>query len=87
MEAQVANIKLAHMFQEKGLDAHPDKTCFVVFGSDNFKNKVKEDLESMPLKLGTFLVNQKQSDRYLGQILHSDGVRASVNATIHIKKD
>ena len=36
----------------------------------------------MPLKLGTFLVKQKQSDRYLGQILHSDGVRASVNATI-----
>ena len=28
------------------------------------------------------MVKQKQSDRYLGQILHSDGVRASVYATI-----
>ena len=28
------------------------------------------------------MVKQKQSDRYLGQILHSDGVKASVNATI-----
>jgi hypothetical protein len=28
------------------------------------------------------MVKQKQSDRYLGQILQSDGVKASVNATI-----
>ena len=75
MEAQVANIKLAHMFQEKGLETHPDKTCFIVFGSDNFKNKVNEELKSKPLKLGNFLVKQKQSDRYLGQISHSEGVR------------
>ena len=29
IEAQAANIKLAHMFQDKGLEAHPDKTCFI----------------------------------------------------------
>ena len=58
LEAQAANIKLTHMFQEKGLEAHPDKTCFIVFGSDNFKNKVNEELKSKPLKLGNFLVKQ-----------------------------
>ena len=35
-EAQAANIKLSHMFKEKGLEAHPDKTCFVVFGSPEY---------------------------------------------------
>ena len=43
---------------------------------------MNEELKANPLKLGTFSVNQKQSDRYLGQILHSDGVQASIDATI-----
>ena len=43
---------------------------------------MNEELKANPLKLGTFSVNQKQSDRYLSQILHSDGVQASIDATI-----
>ena len=66
-EAQAANIKLAHMFQEKGLEAHPDKTCFIVFGSENFKRKINEQLNANPLQLGNFMVNRRVSDRYLGQ--------------------
>ena len=45
-------------------------------------NNVNEELKSMPLKLGNLIVKQKPADKYLGQILHSDGVKASVNATI-----
>jgi hypothetical protein len=77
MEAQAGNMKMADRSQEKGLEAHPDKTCFIVFGSKNYKSKINEELKANPLKRGTFSVNQKQSDRYLGQILHSDGVQAS----------
>ena len=39
-------------------------------------------LKSTPLELGNFTVKQKQSDHYLGQILHSEGTQASVAATI-----
>ena len=39
-------------------------------------------MESNPLYLGEFPVRRKQYDKYLGQILHTDGVRASVEATI-----
>ena len=81
-EAQAANIKLSHMFKEKGLEAHPDKTCYVVFGSKSYKDKVNEQLETNPLYLGDFQVKRKESDRYLGQILHTNGVRASCEATI-----
>ena len=35
-----------------------------------------------PLSLGDFPVKRKENDRYLGQILHTDGVRASCAATI-----
>ena len=41
-----------------------------------------DQLEYTTLSLGGFPVKRKESDRYLGQILHTDGNRASVNATI-----
>ena len=81
-QAQAANIKMSHLFQEKGLTAHPDKTGYIVFGSEKYKEKVFKQLEHCELSLGNFPVKRKHSDRYLGQILHSDGVRASVEATI-----
>ena len=70
------------MFKEKGLEAHPDKTCFVVFGSPEYKDKITEQLKENPLSLGDFPVKRREQDRYLGQILHTNGVQASCAATI-----
>ena len=81
LEAQVANTKLSHMFIEKGLEAHPDKTGFIVFGSKEYKAEINTQLEANPLFLGGLPIKRKESDKYLGQILHTDGVRASCAAT------
>ena len=81
-QAQAANIKMTQLFKEKGLDAHPDKTGYIVFGSKTYKEEISEQLEHLELTLGDFPVKRKQFDRYLGQILHTDGVRACVQATI-----
>ena len=81
-EAQAGNVKLSQMFMDKGLEAHPDKTCFVVFGSSEFKDTISKQLEDNPLYFGDFPVKRKDSEKYLGQIIHSGGVRASCAATI-----
>ena len=81
-EAQAGNIKIADMLEEKGLEAHPEKTGFMVFGAKGYKDKINKQLENSPLYMGDIKVKQKVSDRYLGQILHTDGVRASCAATI-----
>ena len=36
----------------------------------------------MPLKFGDFVAKRKASEKYLGQIIHEEGVSASVKATI-----
>ena len=74
MAAQVGNIKLAAMLQDKGLEAHPDKTSYIVCGSRNFKRKAKDDLEKNPLMFGNFAVKERVADKYLGQVLHSGGL-------------
>jgi hypothetical protein len=47
--------------QDKGLEAHPDKTCFVVFGTSKFKDKIQEQLKTNPLYFGDFPVKRKNS--------------------------
>jgi hypothetical protein len=82
LSTQVGNIKLAAMMEEKGLEAHPDKTCFIVTGSSKYKDKVRRDLGDNPLMFGDFPVKQRESDRYLGQILHGGGLCMSAEATV-----
>ena len=70
------------MFTDTGLEAHPDKTCFIVCGCKMFKEKTDNVLKSNPLMFGNYPVKQKVCDKYLGQMLHSGGVETSATATV-----
>ena len=82
MDARVGNIRLAAMLKDKGLEAHKDKTSFIVCGSNRFKQKAKDDLQNDPLMFGNFEVKEKLSDKYLGQVLHGGGLEDSALATV-----
>ena len=82
LHAQVGNMKMASMLQDKGLQAHEDKTCFIVFGDKKYKLKVEKDLVCNPLKFGTFSVKRRNSEKYLGQIFHTDGLGKCSEATV-----
>ena len=77
--ARVSNIKL----RERLLRCHLTKTCYLVFGSKRYKQKVKEELEDCPLMFGDFEMKEKESDVYLGDVILSGGLAASVEATIN----
>ena len=74
--------RLAGLLEEQGLDAHPDKTSYLVCGSNKYKTKTNKQLKHMPLVFGSFPAKRKVSDKHPGQILHEDGLEASVKATI-----
>ena len=82
MAAQVGNIRLAAMLKDKGLEAHPDKTSFIVCGTQKFKQKAKDELRSNPIMFGDFPVKERVSDKYLGQVLHGGGLEDSALATV-----
>ena len=82
MSAQAGMTRLAAMLTERGLEAHKDKTCYLVCGSKKYKEKTNEQLKMMPLMFGDFIAKRKESDKYLGQLIHEEGLEASVEATI-----
>ena len=61
--------KLSKITKEKTLEAHPDKSGIILFGSENFKRKVEENLKENPVYLTNFKLEIKTSDKYLGQTI------------------
>jgi hypothetical protein len=53
-----------------------------VCGNRKFKNKVAQDLERNSLMFGEFKMKQRESDKYLGQVLHEGGLDKSAEATV-----
>ena len=80
--ARAGMIRLAGFLEERGLDAHPEKTSYLVCGTKQYRSNTNKQLKEIPLMFGNFPAKRKISDKYLGQILHEDGLEASVRATI-----
>ena len=54
--AQSGMTRLAGLLKERGLDAHPDKTSYLVCGTEEHKSKTNKQLKEMPLEFGDFLI-------------------------------
>ena len=65
-----------------GLKEHPNKSCFIVCGSKEYKSQVMEELKLTTLSVGKIYMNQEVIVKYVGMALHEDGVEASIKATI-----
>ena len=70
------------MLSEKLLEAHPDKTVYIVTGFSSYKKKVRKELKDSPLVFGSFTMEEKESKKYLGQIIHSGGLERSSLTTV-----
>ena len=76
------NIRMGDMLMEKPLDDHPDKTVCIVTGSLTYKKKVKKELKDSPLMFRSFTMEEKESKKYLGHIIHSGELERSSLATV-----
>ena len=70
------------MLRERLLHCHPTKTCYIFLGNKSYKQRVREDLKQCPLMFGDFMMTGKTEGAFLGDIISSGGLAASVEATI-----
>ena len=74
--------KLTKMTIEKILHAHPDKSGLLIIGSKKYKEKVVKELKENPIYLTNFELEIKESDKYLGQSIHSNLSRSALETVI-----
>ena len=75
-------MKFSCMAMTKQLQFHPKKSCFLVYGTENYKAKIKLEAEQEPVKLGVNILLEKSQEKYLGDVFCSQGLSASVEATV-----
>jgi hypothetical protein len=75
--------KIESCMESKLLDLHSDKSCFMIFGSARKKKAAHDNLDVNPIKLYDKPMKEKLKEKYLGDLIHSDGNSASVQATVN----
>ena len=81
-KAQAGNIKLDCLMNTKQLMLHPDKTCYLVLGKGDSYLKMENEIAVQPITCGEFEPKRKMQEKWLGDIFSSQGLDASVQATI-----
>ena len=79
---RAGNTKLDFLLREKQLEAHPAKSGYLIYGREGFRAKAEHEAMEKPIMLGQIVMKEKISEAYLGDILCSEGLEASIKATI-----
>ena len=79
---KAGNTKIHAVMGQKKLALNSDKTGFIMIGDETQKNRQRLLIKRSPIECGNFVVKEKIKDKYLGDIFHSDGLAASVHATV-----
>ena len=79
---RAGNVKIDSVMNQKKLKFNSDKTGYIMMGKEVQKNRDRLLIKRSPIECGKFLVKEKISDKYLGDILHQGGLAESVLATV-----
>ena len=79
---RAGNEKFASMATGKQLKYHPKNHVFLIFGTENFKARSRLEIQEEPVMLGESKILEKQEEKYLGDILSSEGLSESVQCTV-----
>ena len=71
-------MKFSFMVMTKQLQFHPKKSSFLLYGTDNYKAKIKLEAEQVPVKLGANVLLKKIQEKYLGDVFCCQGLSALV---------
>ena len=80
--AQAGNEYIKSCMEVKLLDLNVDKSCFILIGNDSISKDVRNELLKHPLELCGKQMKERESDKYLGDILSCKGLSHSAHLTI-----
>ena len=85
-DAQAGNDKMESLAESKLLDYNLEKSCFILVGKKNAREKLEEQNERSPLTLCGRNMVQENCAKYLGDWIASEGLAESVSVTVRKRK-
>ena len=65
------------------LKSNYGKTKYVILGSEEFKERTRQEAAVNPVKMGSHIIEESKEEKYLGDQIHTDGLEASIPSTIN----
>ena len=82
-DARKGAIDVSRLLESKQLQANTSKSKFVVISSRKSRTERLKDAEINPIMMGTMVIENSKSEKYLGDQIHEDGCEASITATLN----
>ena len=81
-DTRIGAMRLYMTMKEMALKIQPSKSCYLVYGSSQYKQQVEEETKEDPIMFGSIPLQRKAVVTYLGDELSEGGLAESVEATI-----
>ena len=76
------NMRLDLVIKEMCLQIHKSKSCYLVVGSNSYKERIQEEIKKEAIMIGKQELKQEKCVTYLGEEIDENGLEASIDATI-----
>ena len=79
--------RLSYFVDESQLDIHPDpsKSSYIMLGNKKFRKETEKEISENSITVGPVMLERSESLTYLGEVLHENGLAASVDATVDLR--
>ena len=57
-----------------------------LLGSAEFKEKTRQEARENPVMMGSHIMEESSEEKYLGDMIHTDGTAASILSTVKTLK-
>ena len=84
-EAKISGQPLTKAFDKMSMKVYPNKTVQIFVGNKEEIVKMKEGLQENPCFIQGFEVKRKHKEKYLGMVVHREGVRETISTKIKEK--
>ena len=78
----IGNQLIEEVIESKLLDLNISKCSFIVIGNKKYRDKLEKDLRGQQIKLCGKRINSVESEKWLGEFLHTDGNSQSIITTV-----
>ena len=68
---------------KKKLKSNLKMSRYVLLGSEEFKERTRREAKENPLMMGSHIREESQEEKYLGDMVYTDGLAASILSTIN----
>ena len=78
--------RFEQVMNNKLLEINLDKSVFVILGRKDVKSKIQKEINNLPLSFKGNMLQQKKNDKWLGDLIDTEGENSSVISTINERK-